>query len=83
MKTGLMHKVGDVEALTQHITMLHQDRALLKKFRAASLQASPEFTWTAAGVKLLDAYRETLAGHRSGGAPATQAQSRDMIGSRA
>ena len=24
MKTGLMHRVGDVEALTQHITMLHR-----------------------------------------------------------
>ena len=38
MKTGLMHRVGDVEALTQHITMLHEDRALLERFRAAGLQ---------------------------------------------
>ena len=42
MKTGLMHKVGDVEALTQHITMLHEDRALLERLRAASLEACPE-----------------------------------------
>jgi glycosyltransferase involved in cell wall biosynthesis len=65
MKTGLMHRVGDVEALTQHITMLHQDRALLAKFRAASLEASQSFTWIAAGRVLLDAYRETIAGYRA------------------
>ncbi len=35
MKTGLMHRVGDVEALTQHITMLHENRSLLEKLRAA------------------------------------------------
>lgn len=66
MKTGLMHRVGDVESLSQHITMLHEDRALLERLRAASLEAAPSFTWTAAGRMLLDAYRETLAGYRAG-----------------
>lgn len=61
METGLMHKVGDVDALTQHITMLHQDRALLERLRGAALRACPGFTWKAAGVMLLDAYGETLA----------------------
>jgi glycosyltransferase involved in cell wall biosynthesis len=65
MKTGLMHRIGDVEALTQHITMLHEDRALLERFRAASLEAAPGFTWTAAGRVLLDAYRETIAGYKA------------------
>jgi glycosyltransferase involved in cell wall biosynthesis len=64
MKTGLMHRIGDVEALTQHINMLHEDRALLERFRAASLEAAPGFTWTAAGRVLLDAYRETIAGYK-------------------
>lgn len=66
MKTGLMHRVGDVEALTQHITMLHEDRALLERLRAESLRTAPEITWTAAGVKLLDVYRETIAAYRAG-----------------
>jgi glycosyltransferase involved in cell wall biosynthesis len=65
-KTGLMHRVGDVESLTQHITMLHEDRALLERLRAASLKMVPEITWTAAGVKLLDVYRETIAAHSPG-----------------
>ena len=61
METGLMHRVGDVDALTEHITLLHQDRALLERLRAASLRTAPEITWKAAGERLLDVYRETIA----------------------
>lgn len=71
MKTGLMHRVGDVDALTQHITMLHEDRALLSRFREAGLMAAPEVTWTSAGRILLDVYRETIAAHRAGAAQGT------------
>jgi len=79
MKTGLMHRIGDVEALTQHITMLHEDRALLERLRAESLRIAPEITWTAAGVKLLDVYRETIAAHRREVAPKTgQARERAL-----
>jgi len=66
MKTGLMHKVGDVETLAQHITMLHEDRMLLEKLRATSLESCSDLTWTAAGARLLDVYRETIAAHRRG-----------------
>jgi glycosyltransferase involved in cell wall biosynthesis len=65
MKTGLMHQIGDVESLTQHITMLCEDRALLKRLRAASLQVCPEITWDAAGARLLGVYRETIAAYRA------------------
>jgi len=78
MKTGLMHSVGDVEALTQHITMLHEDRALLERLRAASLRTAPEITWTAAGVKLLDVYRETIAAHTAG-APRETGRAREAV----
>jgi glycosyltransferase involved in cell wall biosynthesis len=61
MKNALVHRVGDVAALTQHITMLHEDRDLLERLRSASLQSAPDITWTAAGRKLLDVYRETVA----------------------
>src|SRR5579862_4260361 len=67
METGLMHRVGDVAALTQHITMLHEDRGLLEGLRAAGLKAIPEITWTAAGARLLEVYRETIAAYASGG----------------
>jgi glycosyltransferase involved in cell wall biosynthesis len=65
MKTGLMHRIGDVETLTRHITMLHEDRALLTRLRAASLKAAPEITWTAAGARLLDVYQEIIAAHKT------------------
>jgi len=68
MKTGLMHRIGDVAAIAQHITVLHQDRALLARLRAASLRMVPEITWNAAGVKLLQVYRETIAARRAGAA---------------
>jgi glycosyltransferase involved in cell wall biosynthesis len=61
MENALVHPVGDMKALTEHITTLHQDRALLEKLRAAGLNAVPDFTWTAAGVKLLEAYRKVIA----------------------
>jgi glycosyltransferase involved in cell wall biosynthesis len=64
METGLMHRVGDVEALAQQITMLHKDRGLLERLRTAGLNLVPEITWTAAGARLLDVYRQTIAEHR-------------------
>ena len=60
MENALVHRVGDVAALTQHITMLHEDRILLDRLRTASLKTINEITWTAAGVKLLNVYREVL-----------------------
>jgi glycosyltransferase involved in cell wall biosynthesis len=61
MENGLMHRVADVETLTQQITMLHEDRGLMRRLRTASLRTVSEITWTAAGVKLLQVYRELLA----------------------
>jgi glycosyltransferase involved in cell wall biosynthesis len=61
METGLVHQVGDFAALTQQITMLHEDRGLLERLRAASLCTAQEVTWAAAGRKLLEVYRETIA----------------------
>jgi glycosyltransferase involved in cell wall biosynthesis len=61
MVTGLVHPVGDVATLTQQITMLHEDRALLQKLRAGALKTAPEITWTAAGRKLLRVYQEIIS----------------------
>jgi glycosyltransferase involved in cell wall biosynthesis len=67
METGLVHHVGDVATLAQQITTLHEDRALLARLRAQSLNLAPEVTWTAAGQKLLQVYRETISGQAAGG----------------
>jgi len=64
MDNALVHRVGDVSTLTQHITMMYEDRTLLERLRAQSLRTVREITWAAAGVKLLDVYRETIAAHK-------------------
>ena len=66
METGLVHRVGDVEALTAHITMLQQDRGLLEKLRKAGLEIIPNITWNAAGERLLEVYSETIGAYRTG-----------------
>lgn len=66
MENALVHPVGDVSALAQHITLLHEDRAAFERLRAASLTTLPELTWSAAGRILLEAYRETIAASRIG-----------------
>jgi glycosyltransferase involved in cell wall biosynthesis len=61
MQTALVHRVGDVEALTEHISLLAGDRVLLQDLRSAGLSLRDSLTWNAAGVRLLDAYRETIS----------------------
>lgn len=60
MINAMVHQVGDVSALTQHLNLLYEDRTFLAKLRTASLRSTHEITWTAAGVKLLDVYHETI-----------------------
>jgi hypothetical protein len=43
--------------------MVYEDRAFLQKLRAEGLRRVPEITWGAAGVKLLQVYRETIAAY--------------------
>jgi len=60
MHNSFVHHAGDVAALTEQITLLHQDRALLETLRQNSLNGLSEITWTAAGVKRLEVYREVI-----------------------
>jgi glycosyltransferase involved in cell wall biosynthesis len=61
MQNSLVHQVGDVEALTEHISLLDNDRNLLQELRLAGLSLRDSLTWDAAGIRLLDVYRETMA----------------------
>jgi glycosyltransferase involved in cell wall biosynthesis len=61
MENGLVHHVGDVAALTEQLTLLHENRTLLKRLRAACLEMAPSITWRAAGSKLIDVYRDVVA----------------------
>lgn len=60
---ALVHAVGDVDAITRHITLLDEDRVRLAELRAACLAAAPTLTWTVAGQRLLEIYGEVAAAH--------------------
>jgi glycosyltransferase involved in cell wall biosynthesis len=57
MQNSLVHAAGDGSTLAGHITTLHEDRSLLQKLRVACVAERLQYTWTAAGEKLLSAYR--------------------------
>jgi glycosyltransferase involved in cell wall biosynthesis len=59
-ENALVHRVGDVDALEEHLTLVHRDPALLESLRAGCLRTAPDLTWTAAGRRLADVYGEVL-----------------------
>lgn len=60
---ALVHRAGDVDSLREHISMLHSNRELLRELRARSLSDRSSITWDAAGSRLLEVYRQTIASH--------------------
>jgi glycosyltransferase involved in cell wall biosynthesis len=64
-ENALVHRVGDVDALSDHITMLFENRGLLKRLRDNSLQTANQFTWKAAGTRLIEAYQDTISTYAS------------------
>lgn len=53
---ALVHRVGDVPALTRHITRLDSDRQLLEQLRANGIADTESITWASAGRSLLEIY---------------------------
>ncbi len=58
---SFVHAVGDVAALTGHLTLLDADRHRLAEMRDACLEAAPTLTWSAAGRRLLEVYEQVSA----------------------
>lgn len=56
MENSLVHHVGDVAVLEQHITSLYSHPDLLAKLRAGCVRSSLDWTWERAGVALAGAY---------------------------
>jgi len=63
MHNSLVHAVGDVRTLRSHITMLYENRSLLRRLRETCIQERLNYTWTAAGRTLLGAYQAALDKH--------------------
>jgi glycosyltransferase involved in cell wall biosynthesis len=60
MSNALVHPVANVSVLTEHISMLDQDRHLLARLRAEAISSSRSLTWDAAGEQLLAAYGKAM-----------------------
>jgi glycosyltransferase involved in cell wall biosynthesis len=60
---GLVHRVGDVDALAGHFTALHADPGMLERLRAAGLRSAPKYTWAKAGRRLREVYEEVVEDH--------------------
>lgn len=63
MQNALVHRVGDVDSLKQHIDLLDKNRNMLQELRVTGVRIRNSFTWKAAGSRLLEVYRETIAMH--------------------
>jgi glycosyltransferase involved in cell wall biosynthesis len=72
MQNALVHHVGDVKTLRQHITSVYENPEFLAKLRAGALRSRTEWTWDKAGYSLLAAYETAVAGR-------TPAISADML----
>jgi glycosyltransferase involved in cell wall biosynthesis len=57
LDNALVHKIGDVNTLSEQITLLYQNPELLKSLRASGIENRPNMSWDAAGKSLVDAYR--------------------------
>ena len=63
-ETGLIHRVGDVAGLTEHLSRLLNEPGLLARLRRNVLAQRDSLTWAAAAERLEQCYQEAL------GAPA-------------
>lgn len=64
MENALVHPIGDVDALQQHITALYENRALLNTLRDQGLKTIPTITWGAASRRLIQVYREVIDSYK-------------------
>jgi glycosyltransferase involved in cell wall biosynthesis len=66
MDNALVHRVADVDALTEHIGLVHRDHAVLQTLRENGLRVAPDISWKGAGQQLLRVYRDCLWVYREG-----------------
>lgn len=64
LENALVHRIGDVETLSQHITTLYENRALLNNLREQGLKIVPTITWEASSKRVIQLYREVIADYK-------------------
>jgi glycosyltransferase involved in cell wall biosynthesis len=58
---GLLHTPGDVDTLSSQIDLVFGSERLRRALRQGVLAHAPTLTWQAAGIVLVDLYRQALA----------------------
>jgi glycosyltransferase involved in cell wall biosynthesis len=56
MKNALVHPIGRVDLLSEQLTLLHHDRALLDRLSDTAVEDVKKYTWPMAGRRLVDIY---------------------------
>lgn len=69
MKSGLVHRAGDVAMLRDHLDLLVHDVALRQRLRQAVVESLPGLTWAAAARRLAEVYQEACQRQRASRAP--------------
>ena len=82
MENALVHEIGDVATLRKQFTMLYQNREILAKLRDGALRSRYDLTWTAAGKRLLDVYKEAIERFSVKGRNQSEMSTGASIGSR-
>ena len=70
--SGLVHRSGDEDQLTAHFEKAMGDPGELRRLRTGAIAARTDWTWTAAGRRLLSLYHRLLAEHHAPSAAARQ-----------
>jgi D-inositol-3-phosphate glycosyltransferase len=60
---GLVHATGDEDSLVAHLDQAMADPDELSRLRAGAIAGRTDWTWDAAGDRLLSLYRRLVAGH--------------------
>jgi glycosyltransferase involved in cell wall biosynthesis len=63
-ENALVHEVGDVQTLREHMDMLFSNADLYNRLRRCGVLAVPQINWTAAGQSLASAYRSIIEAKR-------------------
>ena len=63
-ENSLVHQIGDVATIAEHISLLDSDRVLLERLRSGALATAPEVTWERAGLRLRDVYIDVVKSYR-------------------
>jgi glycosyltransferase involved in cell wall biosynthesis len=60
MFDSLIHETRDVDTLTKHLNLLHNDKELLNKLKQNSLRSANSLTWEKSAETLIEVYRSEI-----------------------